>query len=220
MKPLILALFLLVQAPPPLELPEMPVTPLPKVASEYVATMRGMRIYLVKDSRIELVGSMCATGPYEGYSAGHVFKDGESYVAASNHGYGLDPRALIPVSFERLEGHDLVKVRPANHRISFQFWYARGPVPSIGQLVKSLLLLPGNSQVAPSTGIYLGEDSGDMFTEPVHLISAVSSPGASGSCVLDQNDKAWGILTGGVAWGKSPAIAATATVVMRLPKKD
>jgi hypothetical protein len=179
----------------------------------------GLRIVDVRPDGAYFLGSACPIGAFAAYTALHVVAAAKGQLMAlPTHGVQADPKTASPVHVVwKDEKHDLALIVPDDPEQAFLYWYSVGPLPPMGAPVSGTLMLPteGNPAV-PVFGTYYGLSDGWGWT------SLMIGPGSSGSCALDSEGRAWGIMSQVASWsneGTSPASAARAALVVPIPKK-
>ena len=209
MRLIALVLSLLVQMP---EIRIAP-SPLPSVPKAE-AVLKGLRIIEVTPAGVNLRGSACPIGGFGAYTALHVVNEVKGQLLAlPNFGYNFDEKVMHRVHVTwKDEKRDLALLVPDSPDDAFLYWYTRGPVPKAGAEVRGVLVLPRPAFLAvPSFGIFYGLNDDFLWS------SQMAGPGSSGSCVLDDQDRVFGILKATASWGESPG--AHAAVSVRIPEK-
>ena len=215
MRYLALALALFMQVPPEAKIRIAP-PPLPSVPRA-AAVLRGVRILDVRPDGVYFLGSACPVGGFDAYTALHVVAEAKGQlVALPNHGHRAGPEGASRVHIVwKDDKHDLARIVPDSADEAFLTWYPRGPVPLAGAEVRGVLILPPPATLAvPTFGTFYGEDDGWLWG------SQVSGPGSSGSCVLDDLDRVFAILTATASWGNegvAPSNMPRASVFVRIP---
>jgi hypothetical protein len=177
-----------------------------------------MRLVDVRPDGIYSIGSACAVGSFSAYTAAHVVEQVKgTLIALPNFGYHIDSSVVNHVRVVRIDKEkDLARLVPNTPDDAFPYWYSRGPVPEAGAEVRGILILPEPSLLAvPSFGTYYGENAERLWS------SQEAGPGASGSCILDDQDRVLSIVIATASWGSadaSPANLPRATVSVRIPK--
>jgi hypothetical protein len=214
MRELLLALVLLGQAP---QLEPIRVAPLPPPATrEARPSLLGIRLIDIRPDGAYFLGSACPIGGFGAYTAFHVI-DGVKgqLVALPTFGYHYDMKAISHVTVVWKDKEmDLAYIVP-NADEPFLHWYSRGPVPVAGAEVRGALMLPTDGNIAvPVVGTYLGE--GDKR----HWVDITIGPGSSGSCALDSEGRAWGVMSQSASWGNDnnvPSNMPRASLIVRIP---
>lgn len=214
MRSLVLTLLFALQVPVYTEsIPPQP----PNSVPEAREVLLGIRLVDVRPDGVYFIGSACPIGPFRAYTAAHVIKEIKGdLLALPTHGRRAKVQASYPVhAIWTDEKKDLALIAPDSGEQHFQHWYPLGPVPLVGAEARGTLMLPNDQQpAAPTFGTYYGENEG------VHWTSLMFSPGSSGSCVLDSQDRAWGIATSLASWGNTALMSSHAGIVAELPSAD
>jgi len=196
MRALALTLALLLQAP---NQPEIRVAPTPPSAVPAArASLLGLRILDVRPDGTYFMGSACPVGGFAAYTALHVVAEATGQlVALPAHGVQADTKTASPVHVVwKDEAHDLALIVPDGSEYAFLYWYTVGPVPVMGAPVSGTLMLPTEGNMAvPVFGTYYGPGDG------WHWVSLMVGPGSSGSCALDDQGRAWAIVSQTASWG-------------------
>jgi len=179
----------------------------------------GLRIVDVRGDGAYLLGSACPIGPFAAYTALHVVVEAKGQlVALPTHGYQGDAKTASRIRVVwKDEKHDLAQIVPEDSEQAFLYWYKVGPVPELGAPIAGTLMLPTeNSPAVPVFGTYYGPGDG------WHWTSLNIGPGSSGSCALDAEGRAWGIMSQLASWGNeftSPANQPRASIASEIPKQ-
>lgn len=212
----VVALFLVLQAPPEFPQPTARFTPTAVPAAKNAN--RGLRVYVQEGDRMKPVGSACPVSPRVAYTAKHVITGEEGrFFVHPDYGYDARPELFIEVTVVKpFDGRDVAQLVLGS---SLDFWFQRSGVPVPGETVIGSMPLISMAQ-PPVFGTYLGYVT-DPEGESYHLSTMPTAGGASGSCALDIAGKAWGITLGKHSWGSSdPLFATIAARHAAIPKKD
>lgn len=184
-----------VQAQTALEPPAL-ASPGPEVHPDVGDALRGLRVFNVKGSQLGFIGSACPVNPMVAYTSWHVVEGEERLFVAPNNGHRLDPTKLIEVVVYREdESRDLAMIRTKDPKAArFLFVYETSQPALPGTPIRYSLPLSDKRQ-APVFARLLGVDA------TTAAISGPAAPGMSGGCVLDDEGKAFAILTGWGSWG-------------------
>jgi hypothetical protein len=213
---LLLALAILIQVPADTQKIRVIPPPLPSVPAAH-QSMMGLRILDVRPDGVFLLGSACPTAPFLAYTAAHVADAAKGQlIAVPNHGYrGGDVIIHVHVVWKDKK-HDIASIVPDSpSEDSFPTWFVRGPIPEAGAEVRGILILPSEGNLAvPAFGTFYGEGDGWLWS------SQATGPGSSGSCLLDDQDRAVGIISAAVSWGNDESVQSNmprASVSVRIP---
>ena len=193
--------------------------PPPPSVPEARASLLGLRIIDVRGDGAYLLGSACPIGAFAAYTALHVIDAAKGQlVALPTHGYQGDARTSSRLRvIWKDEKKDLALVVPEDSEQAFLYWYQVVPVPKMGAPVAGTLMLPTEGNIAvPVFGTYYGPGDG------WHWTSLNIGPGSSGSCALDAEGRAWGIMSQTASWGNegmSPDNRPRASIAVEIPKK-